>query len=60
MTTTIAQVAEERAAIPFERRRDFVLYADELHNFSTEIFAQTLSEARNWRLMCVLGQSVVQ
>jgi hypothetical protein len=55
LATTIAQVAEERAAIPFEARRDFSLYADELHNFATESFAQTLSEARNWRLMCVLA-----
>jgi hypothetical protein len=55
LATTIAQVAEERAAIPFEERRDFTLYADELHNFATESFAQTLSEARNWRLMCVLA-----
>jgi hypothetical protein len=55
LATTIAQVAEERAAIPFEHRRDFTLYADEVQNFATESFAQTLSEARNWRLMCVLA-----
>jgi hypothetical protein len=55
LATTIAQVAEERAAIPFEARRDFALYADEVQNFATESFAQTLSEARNWRLMCVLA-----
>jgi hypothetical protein len=55
LATTIAQVAEERAAIPFEARRDFTLYADEVQNFATESFAQTLSEARNWRLMCVLA-----
>jgi hypothetical protein len=55
LATTIAQVAEERAAIPFEARRDFTLYADEVQNFATESFAQTLSEARNWRLICVLA-----
>jgi hypothetical protein len=55
LATTIAQVAEERAAIPFEQRRDFTLYCDEVQNFATESFAQTLSEARNWRLMCVLA-----
>jgi hypothetical protein len=55
LATTIAQVAEGRAAIPFEQRRDFTLYADEVQNFATESFAQTLSEARNWRLMCVLA-----
>ena len=55
LATTIAQIAEERAAIPFETRRDFTLYADEIGNIATESFAQTLSEARNWRLMCVLA-----
>jgi hypothetical protein len=55
LATTIAQVAEERAAIPFEARRDFTLYADEVQNFATESFASTLSEARNWRLMAVLA-----
>jgi type IV secretory system conjugative DNA transfer VirD4/TraG family protein len=55
LATTIAQVAEERASIPFQARRDFTLYADEVQNFATESFAQTLSEARNWRLMCVLA-----
>ncbi|MGE3702245.1 MAG: type IV secretory system conjugative DNA transfer family protein [Hyphomicrobiaceae bacterium] len=55
LATTIAQVAEERAAIPYEARGDFTLYADEVQNFATESFAQTLSEARNWRLMCVLA-----
>jgi hypothetical protein len=55
LATTIAQVAEGRASIPFEQRRDFTLYADEVQNFATESFAQTLSETRNWRLMCVLA-----
>lgn len=55
LATTIAQVAEERGDIPFDARRDFTLYCDEVQNFATESFAQTLSEARNWRLMCVLA-----
>src|SRR5262245_48963411 len=55
LATTIAQVAEERAAIPLEARRDFTVYADEVQNIATESFAQVLSEARNWRLTCVLG-----
>jgi hypothetical protein len=55
LATTIAQVAEERASIPYEHRCDFTLYVDELQNFATESFAQTLSESRNWRLMCVLA-----
>ena len=55
LATTIAQVAEERAAIPLERRLDFTLYSDEVQNIATESFALVLSEARNWRLTCVLG-----
>lgn len=55
LATTIAQVAEERASIPYGDRRDFTLYADELQNFATDSFAQVLSESRNWRLMCVLA-----
>ncbi len=55
LATTIAQVAEERASIAYEDRRDFTLFADELQNFATDSFAQTLSESRNWRLMCVLA-----
>lgn len=55
LATTIAQVAEERAAIPFEARRDFTLYVDEIQNFATDSFAQTLSESRNWNLICVLA-----
>lgn len=55
LATTIAQVAEERAGIPYEARRDFTLYVDEVQNFATESFAQTLSESRNWKLICVLS-----
>lgn len=55
LATTIAQVAEERASIPREQRRDFTLYADEVQNFATTSFSQTLSEARNWKLSVVLA-----
>jgi len=44
LATTIAQVAEERVAIPLDERRDFTLYADEVQNIATESFAQVLSE----------------
>ena len=34
---------------------DFTLYADEVQNFATTSFSQTLSEARNWKLSVVLA-----
>jgi hypothetical protein len=55
LATTIAQVAEQRTSIPYQSRRDFTLYVDEVQNFATESFAQTLSEARQWKLLCVLA-----
>jgi hypothetical protein len=55
LATTIAQVAEERASIPLEDRRDFTLYCDEVQNFTTTSFANVLSEARNFRLSLVLA-----
>jgi hypothetical protein len=55
LATTIAQVAEERASIPFEDRRDFTVYADEVQNIATTSFASVLSEARNFRLALVLA-----
>jgi hypothetical protein len=55
LATTIAQVAEERASVPLEQRRDFTLYADEVQNIATTSFASVLSEARNFRLSLVLA-----
>ncbi len=61
IATTIAQVAEERASIPFEQRRDFTLYADEFQNFATDSFATIASEARNHALsLCVAHQFQAQ
>jgi len=37
-----------------ENRRDFYLYIDEFQNFSTDSFADILSEARKYRLSLVL------
>jgi type IV secretory pathway TraG/TraD family ATPase VirD4 len=38
--------AMARAEVPEEGRRDFYLYIDEFHNFTTDSFASILSEAR--------------
>lgn len=46
IATSIAQVAQERASIPVERRRPFALVTDELQNYVTPHFAAMLSESR--------------
>lgn len=60
IATRIAQVAEERASIPKDERRDFTLYCDEVQNFATESFASTLSESRNWNLSAVLAHQYLE
>lgn len=61
LATTLGQVAEERADITFEDRRDFTLYMDEVQNFATPFFAGLLSESRNWKLsLCLAHQYLSQ
>lgn len=47
--------AMSRADIPEEQRRDFSLYVDEFQNFSTDSFADILSEARKYRLNVIVA-----
>jgi hypothetical protein len=47
--------AMSRASIPEEERVDFSLYVDEFQNFSTDSFADILSEARKYRLKLILA-----
>lgn len=44
-----------RADIPEDMRRDFCLYVDEFQNFSTDSFAEILSEARKYRLNVIVA-----
>src|SRR5580698_4516332 len=44
-----------RVDLPESRRRDFHLYIDEFHNFTTDSFATLLSEARKYRLSLTLS-----
>jgi hypothetical protein len=44
-----------RADTPERSRRDFHLYVDEFHNFTTDSFAGILSEARKYRLSLTLS-----
>jgi CxxC-x17-CxxC domain-containing protein len=41
-------------------RKDFYLYVDEFQNFSTESFANILSEARKYRLNLILANQYVE
>lgn len=47
--------AMSRADVPEEYRRDFCLYVDEFQNFSTDSFADILSQARKYRLNLIVA-----
>jgi GTPase SAR1 family protein len=47
--------ALSRADLPESKRREFRLYIDEFHNFTTDSFATLLSEARKYRLSLTLS-----
>jgi hypothetical protein len=51
--------AMERSDIPEQSRKDFYLYIDEFHNFSTDSFAGILSEARKYRLNLTLSNQYI-
>ncbi len=44
-----------RASVPEEERRDFFLYVDEFHRFTTNAFAAILAESRKYRLGLTLA-----
>lgn len=47
--------AMSRADMPEEYRKDFCLYVDEFQNFSTESFADILSQARKYHLNLIVA-----
>ncbi len=47
--------AMSRADVPEEYRRDFCLYVDEFQNFSTDSFADILSQARKYHLNLIVA-----
>ncbi len=47
--------ALSRANVPEEERRDYTLYLDEFHNFTTQSLIFMLSELRKYRLSLVLA-----
>ncbi len=49
------EAAMSRADVPEEYRRDFCLYVDEFQNFSTDSFADILSQARKYHLNLIVA-----
>jgi len=60
MVTKLQLAAMSRVDMPMEKRRDFYLYVDEFQNFSTESFANILSEARKYRLNLILAHQYIE
>jgi type IV secretory pathway TraG/TraD family ATPase VirD4 len=55
LVSSIALAGLRRADTPEERRRDFYLYLDEFHTFTTLSLAGMLSELRKYRLNLILA-----
>ena len=60
LTTQFQLAAMSRADIPEVRRRDFHLFIDEFHNFTTDSFASILAEARKYRLCLTLSHQYIE
>jgi len=60
MITKIQLAAMSRVDVPEPERRDFYLYIDEFQNFSTDSFANILSEARKYRLNLILAHQYIE
>jgi hypothetical protein len=59
LTTQFQFAAMGRADVPESERRDFYLFIDEFHNFTTDAFANILAEARKYRLCLTLSHQFV-
>lgn len=60
MITKIQLAAMSRVDVPENERRDFYLYVDEFQNFSTDSFANILSEARKYRLNLIMAHQYIE
>ncbi|MCX6797859.1 MAG: type IV secretion system DNA-binding domain-containing protein, partial [Candidatus Falkowbacteria bacterium] len=60
MITKIQLAAMSRVDVPEKDRHDFYLYIDEFQNFSTDSFANILSEARKYRLNLILAHQYIE
>ncbi len=55
LVSGFGQAALARASIPEQERVDFHLYADEFQNYAVGSFAEVFSEARKFRLCCIIA-----
>jgi CxxC-x17-CxxC domain-containing protein len=60
MITKIQLAAMSRVDIPERDRKDFYLYIDEFQNFTTDSFANILSEARKYRLNLIMAHQYIE
>lgn len=60
LITKMQLAAMARVDIPEKDRKDFYLYIDEFQNFSTDSFANILSEARKYRLDLILAHQYIE
>lgn len=60
MITKMQLAAMSRVDIPENERQDFYAYIDEFQNFSTDSFAEILSEARKYKLSLILAHQYVE
>jgi hypothetical protein len=59
LVTQFQLAAMLRASLPENERRDFYLFIDEFQNFSTDVFASILAEARKYRLDLTLSHQYI-
>jgi len=52
--------AMSRVDTPEEERKDFYLYIDEFHNFTTDSIVSILSEARKYRLNLIIAHQFIK
>lgn len=60
MITKIQLAAMSRVDVPESERKDFYLYIDEFQNFTTDSFANILSEARKYRLNLIMAHQYIE
>ncbi len=60
MITKIQLAAMSRVNIPENQRKDCYLYIDEFQNFTTDSFANILSEARKYRLDLIMANQYIE
>lgn len=60
MITKIQLAAMSRVDIEEKKRKDFYLYVDEFQNFTSDSFANILSEARKYRLNLILAHQYIE